>query len=197
MPTTSEQPKASFRALVTGFRVGVPLCNASHHDSPQKHPQPFYKTPSNPSWLTVAPLHDTIIETPSASIHVTAVGPLKVAYRPVLSVVADLHARPPRLPNPGSEVLAGPPPKGPVVPPPPEGYDFVLHLGQGRQGGLSIVQVGHKSGYLDPGVDGEGAPDISIHNTKFPNAPSPTPQFETSRISQFAASMSLSCGNCG
>ena len=44
--------------------------------------------------------------------------------------------------------------------PPAEGYDFILHVGAGRPGGLHVERLGHKSGYYNPDVDGKYAPVI-------------------------------------
>lgn len=135
----------------------------------------------NPSWRAVAPLHNTVIHTDSALIHVTAIGPVKVTYSTVLALLPGLHARPPKLPSPDSEDVPMP---RPVIVPPPEGYDFIFHLGAGRNGALSIEQVGHKSGYGNPGVDGKMAPVIAT-STK-PREFSAADHFETERIRQNA-----------
>lgn len=53
-----------------------------------------------------------------------------------------------------------------MVPPPPDGYDFTFHLGAGPNGALSLEQVGHKSGYRQPDVNGELAPVIGTADAK-------------------------------
>ncbi|KAF8584822.1 peptidase C15, pyroglutamyl peptidase I-like protein [Ramaria rubella] len=139
-PTTTDHSKASFHVLVTGYG-------------------PFSRVPDNPSWRAVKPLHNALIHTDSAIIHVTTVGPIKVTYPAVLSLIPGLHARPPRLPAPD---CLDAPILEPIITPPPEGYDFVFHLGAGRNGALSLEQLGHKLGYRNPGVDGKKAPVIAM-----------------------------------
>ena len=150
------------------------------------HLQPFSYITQNPSWLAVAPLHNTVIKTASASIHITTVGPVRVAYEAVLSLVPGLHARPPRLPSLDSRDIPMP---EPAAEPPAEGYDFVFHLGAGNNGKLSIEQVGHKSGYRSPGVDGKLAPVMGavpvLHAT-----PSVAEQFEAERLRRGTESIS-------
>ncbi|KAI5117224.1 hypothetical protein M0805_008694 [Coniferiporia weirii] len=137
---------------------------------------PFASYSENPSWLAVKKLHNIILETQSAtvpvtfgsqevlaggenpaegprSIHVTALE-VPVKYSAVLSTVPGLHARPPILP-PLSDARGS---RGP--PPPPDGYDFVLHVGAGRKGNLRAEKLGHKLGYSMPDVGGEFAPVV-------------------------------------
>lgn len=135
----------------------------------------------NLSWLCIAPLHNTLIQTKSATIHVTALGPLKVSYSTILSLVPGLHARPPTLPSPTSEDAPMP---EPAVAPLPEGYDFTFHLGAGYNGALSIEQVGHKSGYRNPGVDGKMAPIITKGGDMASREESEADRFERERLRQ-------------
>ncbi|KAF8512421.1 hypothetical protein JB92DRAFT_2928574 [Gautieria morchelliformis] len=160
-PTTSERSKPTYHALVTGYG-------------------PFSIVTDNPSWRAVVPLHNTLIHTDSATIHVTAIGPLEVTYSTILSVVPGLHARPPQLPPLNSEYAPMP---EPVIAPPPEGYDLTFHLGAGRNGALSIEQVGHKTGYRSPGVDGKMAPVVAVTSNRLGQA-SAAEQFETERLRQ-------------
>lgn len=91
----------------------------------------------------------------SRMIHITA-HQVQTCYAEVLSVVPGFHARPPVL-APGNGVptspLTGPPP-------PPEGYDLILHVGVGRKGGLRVEKQAHKSDYVLADVDDKFAPVI-------------------------------------
>lgn len=82
-------------------------------------------------------------------------------YSDVLAVVPPLHLRPPQLPKLASN---------PGLPPPPDGYDFIVHVGLGSRGGLSLEKRGRKSGYPHVDQDGKLAPVIS---TDAPSAPVP------------------------
>ena len=74
---------------------------------------------------------------------------IPVVYDSVLSEVPPLHLRPPELPESGID---------PGLPPPPEGYDFIIHVGLGMCGGLSLEKRGRKEGYLIPDYEGKLAP---------------------------------------
>lgn len=82
-------------------------------------------------------------------------------YSDVLDVVPRLHLRPPQLPAFAVD---------PGLPPPPKGYDFILHVGLGGRGGLSLEMRGRKSGYPHLDQNGELAPVIS---TDAPQVPVP------------------------
>ena len=79
----------------------------------------------------------------------------------------------------------------PAVPPPPGGYDLILHLGAGRNGALSIEQIGHKSGYQSKDVDGKMAPVVAPRTDAHPREISAAERFETDRLRQGAK------GDCG
>jgi len=143
MPTissgyTSKGP-GDFRVLITGFG----------HFGPYK---------VNPSWLAVKPLHNLILETsnstPPKSIHITTFM-VPVTYKDVLEIIPQLHARPPHLP---STVTDAPPP-------PPEGYDLILHVGVAPPDLCRVESQGHKSGYRLKDADGELAPIIGEYST--------------------------------
>jgi len=170
MPAIPQQPLDSvspgaLRVLITGFG-------------------PFAQYSENPSWLAVKPLHNSVLYTqspttpvthngadvlhePPAStngkhdsqlIHITALE-VPVTYADVLSIVPRLHARPPVLP----EVIDSPKTTNPTtffIPPPPEGYDFIFHIGAGLPGDLRVETLAHKTGYKSPDVDGKYAPII-------------------------------------
>lgn len=128
---------------------------------------PFMRVPVNPSWGCTKPLHNTVIQTQSgAKIHITVLGPVCVAYDTVLKLISLIHARPPRLPITPAEAAEIIDPSEPMPSPdnfatPPEsGYDFILHVGAGRNGAACLEQIGHKSGYFAPDVRGKYAPII-------------------------------------
>ena len=102
----------------------------------------------------------------SRSIHITALE-IPVSYSTVLSVVPGLHARPPILPNknlPGTIGFNSPRVLAPD--PPADGFDYILHIGAGKRGGLRAEKLGHKSGYYNKDANGEYAPVINPANTQ-------------------------------
>jgi len=52
-----------------------------------------------------------------------------------------------------------------MSPPPPDGYDFVFHLGVGAPGGIKVEKLAHKYGYNNADVDGQFAPIVSKGDT--------------------------------
>lgn len=70
----------------------------------------------------------------------------------MLLIVPPLHLRPPELP----ETVADP-----GLPPPVDGYDFILHVGLGARGGFCLEKRGRKEGYFIPDVEGKLAPILS------------------------------------
>lgn len=170
MPTIPQQVSESvapgaLRVLITGYG-------------------PFAGYTENPSWLAVRPLHNTVLYTQAPTspvthngvdvlhqppltpngkhnpqlIHITALE-IPVTYADVLSSVPRLHARPPSLPKVvDSDKTTNP--TTVFVPPPPEGYDFIFHIGAGYPGDIRVETLAHKSGYRSPDVDGKYAPII-------------------------------------
>ncbi|OJT11692.1 Pyroglutamyl-peptidase 1 [Trametes pubescens] len=151
----------ALRVLVTGFG-------------------PFGKYKENPSWLAVKPLHNTVLYTdPPADlmtpndnsammitdemeaffsrpqqIHITTLE-VPVSYQAVLSTVPGLHARPPVLPRSSDPSVA-------IPQPPPNGFDFIFHVGVAGRGPLRIERLGHKNGYRMKDADGEYAPIVHL-----------------------------------
>ncbi|KAI0786750.1 peptidase C15 pyroglutamyl peptidase I-like protein [Abortiporus biennis] len=141
---------------------------------------PFQRYNVNPSWLSVKPLHNTILYTqpstipqPSASsesdttgdamdippdeprrIHITALE-VPVSYPAVLSVVPQIHGRPPYVPRPSDPAMN-------ILPPPVNGYDFVFHVGVAGRGGLRIEKLAHKFGFRMKDGDGSYAPTVVL-----------------------------------
>ncbi|KAG5643598.1 hypothetical protein DXG03_000606 [Asterophora parasitica] len=125
--------------------------------------QPFNQYEVNPSWLAVRPLTNTVIPSGTASpvavddevgfeestalarpIHISTLE-VPVSYEAVLAVTPGLHATPPILPE--SAAL--------VSPPPPQGYDFIFHIGVAGRGPLRMERQGHKLGYHMKDADGK------------------------------------------
>lgn len=148
----------AIRVLVTGFG-------------------PFYKFNENPSWLAARPLHNTTLYTdppfdlaadgetiitdemeqmaPKPQlIHITAIQ-IPVSYQAVLAVTPGLYARPPALPKPTDPTIVMPPP-------PPNGYDFMFHIGVAGRGPLRIEKLSHKFGYRMKDAEGHYAPTVHL-----------------------------------
>ncbi|KZT39021.1 peptidase C15, pyroglutamyl peptidase I-like protein [Sistotremastrum suecicum HHB10207 ss-3] len=125
----------TFKVLLTGFG-------------------PFSHYTSNPSWLAAAKLHDEFIDVPKSPgyreakrIHVTAIE-VPVTYDAILSVVPGFHQSPPVIPE---DIRVS-------IPIPEKGYDFIMHTGVGRPGGLRVETRAHKAGYQKPDAEGKLAP---------------------------------------
>jgi pyroglutamyl-peptidase len=91
-------------------------------------------------------------------------------YEDVLNIVPGLHLRPPQLPE---DVPDG-------TEPPPEGYDFIFHVGAAGRGSLRMEIIGHKYGYNMKDASGAFCavvPPISaaknLNNTRGPGAGPP------------------------
>ncbi|KAF8444519.1 hypothetical protein L210DRAFT_3443730, partial [Boletus edulis BED1] len=178
-PSSSSEPRPYF-VLVTGFG-------------------PFSRYAVNPSWLAVQPLHNAIIhvEVPADSvthddpqnppspillsdqtttlreIRITTIN-VPVTYEDVLSIAPGLHARPPILP-----------PVEAAFPPPPNGYDLVLHVGVAGRGPLRIERVSHKFGYNMKDANGCHAPVVRVAREEVirgPSEPSPEERMERARL---------------
>jgi len=97
-----------------------------------------------------------------------------VIYDDVLSVVPGLHAHPPVLP-----------PIENAFPPPPNGYDLVLHVGVAGRGPLRIERTGHKFGYNMKDANGCHAPIVRVARdeaSRIPSEPSPAERMERARL---------------
>lgn len=114
--------------------------------------------------MAVKDLNGTYLLSPGSkghpAIHITTFE-IPVVYASVLSEVPPLHFRPPELP----ESVANP-----GLPPPPEGYDFILHVGLGMRGGLKLEKRGRKGGYTIPDYEGKLAPVIGPYKNRSENA---------------------------
>ncbi|KAH9937725.1 peptidase C15 pyroglutamyl peptidase I-like protein [Amylocystis lapponica] len=134
---------------------------------------PFRKYKENPSWLAIKPLHNAVFyaEPPAdpvslsdqaiitddmepMSIHITCLE-VPVNYQAVLATVPGFHTRPPVLPTPSDPAFALPPP-------PPNGYDFMFHLGVAGRGPLRMEKLSHKNGYRMKDADDQYAPIVHL-----------------------------------
>ncbi|KAH9937722.1 hypothetical protein B0H21DRAFT_894114 [Amylocystis lapponica] len=109
---------------------------------------PFAEYQVNPSWLSVKPLHDSVLPVDLAvnarPIHITT-HLLPTSYSSILASMPGFHAAPPFIPPVEDPTLVTPTP-------PADGYDFILHVGVTHRGPLRIESVGHKTGYNKPDV---------------------------------------------
>lgn len=99
---------------------------------------------------------------------------MPVAYDDVLSIVPGLHARPP--------VLS---PIEDASPPPPNGYDLVVHVGVAGRGPLRIERTSHKFGYNMKDANGCHAPIVRVAREeppRGPSEPSPAERLERARL---------------
>lgn len=87
-------------------------------------------------------------------IHITAIQ-IPVSYQAVLAVTPGLYARPPALPKPTDPTIVMPPP-------PPNGYDFMFHIGVAGRGPLRIEKLSHKFGYRMKDAEGHYAPTVHL-----------------------------------
>lgn len=75
---------------------------------------------------------------------------IPVTYEAVQEITPGLHARPPVLPETATN----------ISPPPPEGYDFIFHIGVAGRGPLRMERIGHKLGYHMKDASGKPAPVV-------------------------------------
>lgn len=126
------------------MHVEVPADQVTHDDP--RNPPP--SVPIAPQTTVHREIHITTLNVP-------------VAYDDVLSIVPGLHARPPVLP-----------PIENAFPPPPNGYDLVLHVGVAGRGPLRIERTSHKFGYNMKDANGCHAPVVRVAREEPPRSPS-------------------------
>lgn len=107
--------------------------------------------------MAVKQLHNQVINagTTQRRIHITALE-VPVIYETVLKLVPALHARPPILPE-YAEIDS--------LPPPPDGYDLIIHVGLGGTHVLRLEAQAHKHGYTLADITGKPGPLIDGENT--------------------------------
>ena len=148
--------------------------------TPRTQPFGSIVTDTNPSWLAIQALHNTLLApaapqpaAPSDTrrVHIQVLQSA-VCYSHILSLVPRLHGCPPSLHSEpwldprGAAPVAGcgpqgsgtPYPAGYALQHPPGGFDVVLHVGVGHAGGLAVEQLAHKRRYQMPDARGEHAP---------------------------------------
>ncbi|ESK90670.1 peptidaseC15,pyroglutamyl peptidaseI-likeprotein [Moniliophthora roreri MCA 2997] len=81
---------------------------------------------------------------------------IPVVYEDVLAIVPGLHRKPPELP-PSDDLLH--------THPPPQGYDFIFHVGVAGRGPLRVEGMAHKLGYHMKDAKGELAPIVQPTST--------------------------------
>jgi pyroglutamyl-peptidase len=173
LPADSVPPDA-FRVLLTGFGPFMhyrenpswlavrPLQNTLLHT----HITPLQVQASNAAAAiaaskstsaaaaasTKAPIPPIDIPNSPRPIHITTLQ-IPVLYEAVLDKVPPLYSRPPVLPDDApSDTLA----------PPPNGFDFVFHIGVAGRGPLRMERVGHKLGYHMKDASGKYAPVVKV-----------------------------------
>ena len=87
-------------------------------------------------------------------IHISALQ-IPSTYDAAFDCVTALHARPPVIPPTN-------PPSMKIVPPPENGYDFILHIGLAGRGPFRIERLGHKTGYRMKDSSNQYAPIIEF-----------------------------------
>lgn len=80
---------------------------------------------------------------------------IPVVYQSVLSITPGLHAKPPILPEPDDPAFA---PKHL----PPNGFDFIFHIGVAGRGPLRLEKSAHKHGYRMKDAEGQYAPVMQL-----------------------------------
>lgn len=101
------------------------------------------------------PLHNTTLRTVDAierPIHVTALE-VPVTYTDVLALTPGFHASPPVLPEPADPAFA-------LSDLPPNGFDFILHVGVSGAGPMRVETRGRKVGYDRPDAQGKLCPTV-------------------------------------
>lgn len=83
-------------------------------------------------------------------VHITTLQ-IPVVYQDVIATVPGIHARPPVLPKSADAEVATP----------PNGFDFVLHVGVAGRGQLRVEQVAHKTQYKMVDAQGQYAPVVA------------------------------------
>lgn len=161
MPPTTPPPAANVEGISTqGNDEGKPLEVLITGFGP------FGKTVVNPSWSIASQLHDVTLyppippPSPKRNIHIQSLN-LPVVYANTLEVVPRIHGQRPASPYAKTQVdekgpsdgaqgdgqHSYPSGYGPRLQHPAGGYDLVIHVGVGLNGGVRIEKQAHKEGY--------------------------------------------------
>lgn len=144
---------------------------------------PFMSVVSNPSWLSVKPLHNVRLSSCDASTS-AQVGEgvriqtlqVPVHYSSVLDLVPRLHGRTPssgsfwldpRLDSPYGGTAGQAYPDGYPIDHPLTGFDVVIHVGVGRGGSIRLETLAHKHSYDKPDTASSLAPALSDNKRGF------------------------------
>ncbi|OCH88885.1 peptidase C15 pyroglutamyl peptidase I-like protein [Obba rivulosa] len=114
------------------------------------------------------------IDAAPQQIHITTLE-IPVTYQAVLNIAPGLHARPPVLPQPEDPAFA-------IPPPPPNGYDFMFHIGVAGRGPLRIEKLSHKNSYRMKDAEGQYAPIVVLPKDGAREAGEPNQELEMERI---------------
>ncbi|PWN22852.1 peptidase C15, pyroglutamyl peptidase I-like protein [Microstroma glucosiphilum] len=145
--SANEEEDRPYEVLITGFG-------------------PFGKTLVNPSWSIATQLHDVTLyppvppPSPKRNIHIQSLN-LPVSYANTLDAVPRIHGQDPTSPYAKRDIDergptdgaqgdgAHPYPSGyaPRLHHPAAGYDLVIHIGVGLNGGVRVEKQAHKEGY--------------------------------------------------
>ncbi|GJE95443.1 peptidase C15 pyroglutamyl peptidase I-like protein [Phanerochaete sordida] len=80
---------------------------------------------------------------------------IPVVYQSVMQITPGLHAKPPVLPPPIDPAFA-------PVHLPPNGFDFIFHVGVAGRGPLRLEKLAHKLGYRMKDAEGQYAPIVHV-----------------------------------
>lgn len=100
---------------------------------------------------------------------------IPVSYQDVLAVTPGLHARPPILPLPADPAFA-------PVHLPPNGFDFIFHIGVAGRGPLRIERLAHKLNYKMKDEEGQYAPVVQLPKDPAPQEPTEAERMEIQRL---------------
>ncbi|KAI0758313.1 hypothetical protein BC629DRAFT_1551954 [Irpex lacteus] len=92
-----------------------------------------------------------------------------------LAITPGLHARPPVLPTPADSAFA-------ATHLPPNGFDFIFHIGVAGRGPLRIERLGHKLNYRMKDVEGQYAPVVQLPKDPAPQEPAEAERLEMQRL---------------
>jgi pyroglutamyl-peptidase len=130
---------------------------------PPPEPQPGHQLLGPPPSVThpqpePSPNPDTEMQEEGSGIlqqiHITTLQ-IPVVYQSVLSIIPGLHAKPPTLPETTDPAFA------PTYLP-PNGFDFIFHIGVVGRGPLRLEKSAHKHGYRMKDAEGQYAPVMQL-----------------------------------
>ncbi|EMD37452.1 hypothetical protein CERSUDRAFT_114097 [Gelatoporia subvermispora B] len=129
------------------------------------------------------------IDSTPQQIHITTLQ-IPVTYQAVLSTAPGFHHRPPILPVPDDPEFA-------IPPPPPNGYDFMFHLGVAGRGPLRIEKLSHKNGYRMKDSEGQYAPIVVLPKEGAREPGEPNQELEMERLLGMSSTVTVRGPNGG